>query len=147
MLHLAMPLLNHLLHALPRLLQIIRQHRLLELELSQPLIVRLARDLDLLVSFLGGLLRCVEGGLARVARGWGDGDGDCEGRVRVRLLWGEVVVGGGDGGGYWFEVLGAVLGLRSRVVLLSARTSQLNVEIGSRNGNEDRKNLHPPPLT
>jgi hypothetical protein len=72
-----MPPLNDILHHLLRLLQVIRQHRLVHLILPQLLVMCGSRVLDAFVGGFGGLVGGIEGGLARFAGRRGDGDGDC----------------------------------------------------------------------
>ena len=104
-LHLSKPLLNHLLHTLVRLLQIIRSYALVDLVLSQFLVVRAASVLNSDAGALSCFLRSLKGSLPRLTSWWRDRDRNCERTIGRRLLGCEAVWAGSDGGGYGFDVL------------------------------------------
>jgi hypothetical protein len=103
-----MPPLDHILHALLCLLQIIGQHIAVQLVLPQALIVFLAGGLDPLIRSLRRFDRRVHSRAPRLARRRRQRDLDGQ---RVRGVGGEGREGvwrRGDGGGYGFDVLRAV---------------------------------------
>ena len=103
-----MPLLNHFLHRLLRLLYVIRPHLPIDLVLGDQLVVLLSCSLDACVCLLGRLLRRLDGVAAGVAC-WGrEGHLDGEGVGLFGRERGEGVWRGGYGGGYGFDVLGVV---------------------------------------
>lgn len=103
-----MPLLNHLLHRLLRLLDIIRPHLPVSLVLPDQLVVLLSCSLDARVCLLGRLPRILDGLAAGVAC-WGrERDLDGEGVGLLGRERGEGVWRGGYGGGDGFDVLWVV---------------------------------------
>ena len=104
-LYLSKPLLNHLLHTLVRLLQIIRPYALVDLVLSQFLVVRAASVLNSNVGGLSRFLRSLKSSLPRLTSWWRDRDRNCERTIGRWLLGREAVWAGSDGGGYGFDVL------------------------------------------
>jgi hypothetical protein len=107
-LDLGMPLLNYLLHALLRLLQIIGQHFAIQLVLPQHLVVLLPRYLYHLVCTLRSLYRGIDSCAARLACWRWERDLDCERVGRFGRERCEGMRGGGDGGRNGLYVLSAV---------------------------------------